>query len=219
MTETQESATHGVTGYESPQGNLYQMNNLASRKATSFSFSIQIRTDEGLSIRGRVNMSTVVPQRASKPVQVVPDIEQEYDDNLSSTPRSAIRFRGTQHKQETSSKEGQTARDTDKLATPVTTKRVSGTTRLLLWVVLILGIAFLINGLIVPAIVSFNNQLHYGDAQIATYDINGSHFITEEDNGRVQIVVSSPDATHNQILVYRSGVSLIMRLSRLVRTG
>ncbi len=33
---------------------------------------------------------TVVPQRASKPVTV--DIEQEYDDTVSTTPRSAVAF-------------------------------------------------------------------------------------------------------------------------------
>ena len=187
-----EKVTHGVTGYEPLQENL-------DKRSTSFSFSLQIRTDEGLSIRGDMNMQQTVPQRAAKPV--TPDVGQEYDDNLTNMPRSAIRFRSTQVKQGSSTdrQPEQKPRTTGPITLP-TTRRVSGSTRFLLWAVLVLGIAFLINGLVVPAFVSFNNQLHYGDAKIATYDLDGRHWLTEEDNGRVRIVVSNPDGSHSQQL-------------------
>ena len=82
-----------------------------------------------------------------------------------------------------------------------TTRRVSGNTRLLLWVVLVLGIAFLFNGLVLPAINNAIEQVRYGDARIATFDINGRSFLTEEQDNKIKIVVSSADNQHNQVLV------------------
>ena len=139
---------------------------------------------------------TMIPQRASKlaaPVTV--DVEQEYDDTASSMPRSAIRYRSST----TQPTQPQT-RTTDVLPTPVTTRRVSGGTRFLLWVVLVLGVTFLFNGLVMPAVQDALTQLKYGDSRISTYDLNGRHFITEETNGRIRIVVSNPDGSHNQVL-------------------
>jgi len=184
----QEEATQSVTGDEPQENIVYQY-------STSFRLSLQIRTDEGLSIRGDANMqkATTIPQRASKPV--TPDIEQEYDDTLGSAPRSAVRIRSTPP-----STSGQKSRTTGPIVAPVTTRRVSGGTRFLLWVVLVLCVAFLINGLVVPALVSFNNQLRYGDAKIATYDLNSRHWLTEENNGRVRIVIGSADGSHTQVL-------------------
>ena len=137
--------------------------------------------------------ATHVPPRASaKPVQGPADVEEEYDDTLATTPRSAVRFRSTQSQETTS-------RSTGPIIAPVT-HRVSGSTRLLLWVVLVLCVAFLVNTLVLPAITSVVSQFRYGNAQIATYDLNGKHWITEEDNGRVRLVVSNPDGTHSQQL-------------------
>ena len=41
-------------------------------------------------------------------------------------------------------------------------------------------------------------QWQYGNDKIATYDLNGKHWITELDNGRVHIVVSNEDGSHSQ---------------------
>ena len=180
-----EEATHGVTGYE-PQETTH------SQRSVNFSFSLQILTREGLSLRGEASMqkNAPVPQRASKPVTV--DIEQEYDDNsVTSMPRSAIRFRST-------TQEPTHTRTTDVL--PRASHRVSGSTRAGLVALLILCCLFLANGIVVPAITSVANRLQYGSALIATYDLNGRHWITEEENGRVRIVVSGLDGSHNQVL-------------------
>ncbi len=187
MNMIEEEAAQSITGFK-PQENT------SNQHSTSFSFSLQIRTEEGLSIRGDMTMQKTVPQRASKPVTVAPDVEQEYDDdNVNQMPRSALRFRSTQTQTESK------PRTTGPIVTPVT-QRVSGSTRLLLWVVLILGIAFLVNGLVLPAISSAIEQVRYGDAKIATYDLDNHHWITEESNGRVRIVVSLPDGSHSQQL-------------------
>jgi len=183
-----EDATRTIAGYE-PQENTH------NQRSVSFSFSLQILTREGLSLKGDATMqkTTTVPQRASKPVTV--DVEQEYDDdNVSTTPRSALRFRSTTQPQLT--------RTTGPIAVaPVTTHHVSGSTRLLLWLVLVLCVAFLVNGIVLPAINDALNQIKYGDARIATYDINEHHFLTEEQDNKVKIVVSSADNQHNQVLV------------------
>jgi len=180
-----EEVTHGVTGYAPLQENTH-------RHSISFCLSVMKRSHEGLSITGDVTMSkTAIPQRASKPV----DIEQVYDDDSasSSMPRSAVRYRATQPQQ--------TVRTTDTLVQQHrTSNRVSGTTRLLLWLLLALCVAFLVNGLVVPAITDAFTQLRYGDARIATFDIDKHHFITEESNGRVRIVVSNADGSHSQQL-------------------
>ena len=188
MIDYEEVTQHGQ-GVESHQEDTTNRQTIS----IGLSFSLFLRSREGLGITGDMTMqktATGIPQRASKPVTV--DIEQEYDDDSAARmPRSAVRFRSTTQPQ---------PRTTDAL--PVaTTRRVSGNTRLLLWIVLVLGIAFLINGIVVPAITDLANQVRYGTARIVPYDINGRHFLTEEDNGRVRIVVSSADNQHNQVLV------------------
>jgi len=135
--------------------------------------------------------TATIPQRASKPV--TPDVEQEYDDTLGSTPRSAVRRRSTLPETK--------PRNTGPIVAPVTTRRVSGGTQFLLWVVLVLCVAFLINGLVVPAISEAFTQIRYGDARIATFDINGRSFITQEQDNKVRIVVVSAGNAHNQVLV------------------
>lgn len=176
--------------------------NTDNRRSISLGFSLQIRTDEGLSIRGDINMqkTSTVPPRASKPAQSTTDVEEQYDDNsVTQMPRSAVRFRSTQ-----TPASQQKAHTTEPIAPPIapaTTRRVSGGTRFLLWVVLVLCIAFLVNGLVLPAINSAIEQIRYGDARIATYDINGRSFITQEQDNKVRIVISSADNQHNQVLV------------------
>jgi len=189
-----EEVTHNVAGYEPLQENTY-------RQSISFSLSLVKRAGESFSITGDATMQkTAVPQRASKPVhvdasQLQLDDDQEYDDNtVAAIPRSAVRFRSTQpqaaHHQPT----------TGPIVAPLVTHRVSGSTRLGLYLLLFLCIAFLVNGLVLPAITDALTQLRYGDARIATYDLNGRHWITEEDNGRMRIVVSNHDGSHNQVL-------------------
>jgi len=180
----EESTAHTVVGYEPHETTVDQ-------RTTSFSFSLQILAREGLSVRGDMTMQkTSVPQRASRPV----DIEQEYDDDsVAKMPRSAIRFRSTQA-------QGPNTGPIQAQGTPVVTHRVSGTTRLLLYLVLVLCVLFLFNGIVWPVIVDIGNQLKYGDAQIATYDLDNHHFITQDDNGKVRIVVSSADNQHTQVL-------------------
>ncbi len=181
-----EEVTHNVAGYEPQETTMNQ-------RSISLSFSLQILAREGFSVRGDATMqkTATVPQRASKPV----DIDQEYDDDsVGSMPRSAIRFRSTQQPQA-----AQTP-TTGPIVAPIVTHRVSGSTRLGLYLLLFLCLAFLVNGLVLPAITDALTQLRYGDARIATYDLNGRHWITEEDNGRMRIVVSTPDGSHNQVL-------------------
>ena len=186
MIDYEEIAAQSFVGFK-PQENTM------NQHSTSFSFSLQILAHEGFSVKGDMGMSkteTIIPQRASKPVQVTP--EEEYDDTLDTTPRSALRFRSTQP-QDTKS------RSTGPIVALVA-HRVSGSTRFLLWVVLVLCVAFLVNGLVTPAITSVVNQFRYGNAQLAAYDINGRHFLTEEDNGHMRIVISRPDGSHTQVL-------------------
>ncbi len=189
MIDYEERAAQSFAGFK-PQENTM------NQHSTSFRFSLQILAHEGFSVKGDMSMSkteTTIPQRASaKPVQGPADVEEEYDDTLDSTPRSALRFRSTQP-QDTWS------RSTGPIVAPVT-HRVSGSTRFLLWVVLVLCVAFLVNGLVLPAVTSVVNQFRYGDAQLATYDINGRHFLTEENNGHMRIVIARPDGSHTQVL-------------------
>ncbi len=198
-----EEATRSMTGYEPLQENTY-------RQSISFSLSFLKRSHEGLSIAGDMSMSktaTAVPQRASKPV----DIEQEYDDDsVTHMPRSAVRFRSTQPQA------AQTP-TTGPIVAPIVTHRVSGSTRLGLYLLLFLCLAFLFNGLLWPVIVDIGNQLKYGDARIATYDIANHHFLTQDDNGKVRIVVSSADNQHNQVLttvVHGVGTHALVTLSQ-----
>ena len=80
-------------------------------------------------------MSTVIPQRASRQTA---DVEQEYDDTLNATPRSQVRFRPTQ---------------TDDVETQPLVEcgnRITGKSRVLLYMLLILCIAFLVSGINSP---------------------------------------------------------------------
>jgi len=172
--------------------------NTDNRRSISLGFSLQIRTSEGLSIKGDMTMqkTSTVPPRASKPTQVTPDVEQEYDDDtVNQMPHSAVRFRSTQ-----APTSQQQARTTGPIATPVVTHRVSGSTRLLLYVLLVLCCLFLLNSVVLPAINDALTQLKYGDSKIATYDLGGRHWITEETNGRLRIIESNPDGSHSQQL-------------------
>jgi len=183
-----EEAAQSITGFK-PQENTKNQN------STSFSFSLQILAHEGFSVKGDIHMqkTATIPSRASKPAQVTPDVEQKYDDDtVNQMPRSAVRFRSTQS-QETKSP------TTGPIVAPVT-QRVSGNTRFLLWVLLMLCIAFVINGVVIPAIHDVSTQLQYGDSKIATYDLNGKHWITEESNGRLRLIDSNPDGSHSQQL-------------------
>lgn len=181
----EEEATRSITGDESHRENTYQ-------RSISLSFSMQILSREGFTLRGDATMqktSTGIPQRASRPPA---DVTQEYDDDtVGGMPRSAVVWRAT-------TTQPQKATTTQPL--PASRHRVSGSTRLLLIVLLVLCCAFLFNGLVMPTIASIANQLKYGDAQIATFDLQNRHWITEETNGKVRIVITSNDSKHNQIL-------------------
>jgi len=187
----EESTTHGVIDHEPQYENLYQ-------QSISFQFSLQIVTREGFSVKGEAFMdktSTTVPQRSSQ--QPVPDIDQEYDDDsVTRTPRSAVRYRSTQPHQPAVSQ----GPNTGPIAAPIVTHRVSGRTRVLLWMVLVLGLAFLFNGIVWPALVDFDNQLTYGNDRIASFDLDQHHFITQEMHNTIRIVVSSAGGQHTQVL-------------------
>ena len=163
-----------------------------------FSFSLQILTREGFSIKGDVTTMTTVPQRTHRPITQPSDV-QEYDDNtIASIPRSVLRHRPIQQPQ---AKTHTTEPIVAPVAqTPIVTHRVSGSTRALLWVVLILGCLFLFNGIVWPTLVSAYNQVKYGDAQIASFDLDQHHFITQDEHSTVKIIVMSADGKHNQVL-------------------
>ncbi len=189
----EESTTHGVTDHESQHENLDQ-------RSISFQFSLQILTREGFSVKGEATMdktSTSVPPRASR--QPVPDIEQEYDDDsVTHMPRSAIRFRSTQPQlAAATASQGPT---TGPIAAPLVTHRVSGGTRVLLWVLLFLCIAFVFDGMVLPVIIDVSNHFTYGNDRIASFDLDRHHFITQETHNTVRIVVSSADGQHMQVL-------------------
>ena len=140
--------------------------------------------------------TTTIPSRVSKPVLSTSDVDEQYDDNsVTQMPRSAMRFRSTH-----APANQQQARTTGPIQAPVVSHRVSGSTRFGLYVLLVLCCLFLFNGIVWPAISDALTQLKYGDSKIATYDLNGRHWITEEANGRLRIIASNPDGSHSQQL-------------------
>ncbi len=140
--------------------------------------------------------TTSVPRRASMQA----DVTEDFDDQLpQAMPRSQIRWRPTQ--QATAGQDVLAPHGCTQDATvPVVSHRVSGTTRASLWIVLILCLAFLFNGIAVPAWENLNNQLHYGDARIASYDIDHRHFVTEDNQGKIRVYIMSEDGQHVQVL-------------------
>ncbi len=168
------------------------------QRSISFRFSLQIIAREGLSVRGDAHMQRTrmdIPQRASRPA----DVTEVFDDlQPQAMPRSQIRWRPTNQAQA-----GQDVTATTTTAPqPIqpTSCRVTGGTRAGLWVLLLLCIAFLFNGIAVPAWENFNNQLHYGDARIASYDIDHRHFVTEDNKGKIRVYIMSQDGQHVQVL-------------------
>lgn len=106
-----------------------------NQRSTSFSFSLQIVAREGLSVRGDMTMQkTSVPQRASRPVQQTPDVEEYDDESVARTPRSAIHWKATETRPQT----------------PPNGNCVTGSTRVGLVVLLVACIAFLVSGMHAP---------------------------------------------------------------------
>jgi len=167
----EESTTHDVASHEPQHENRHQ-------QSLRFQFSLQILTREGFSVKGEASMdktSTSVPQRASR--QPIPDIDQEYDDDsVAHMPRSVLRHRSTQPQPVPSPQ----TPNTGPIVTPVvTTRRVSGGTRVLLWVLLVCCIAFVFDGMVLPAMIDVSNHFTYGNDRIATFDLDRHHFITQ----------------------------------------
>jgi len=194
ITLLEESTTHGVTDHEPQYKNLHQ-------RSIRFQFSLQILPREGFSVKGEASMdktSTSVPSRASR--QPVPDIEQEYDDNsVAQMPRSALRHRSIQpHQQQPVSPQTPNTGPIVPLVVP--TRRVTGWTRFWLWVLLVLGIAFLVDGIVWPALIDLDNHFTYGNDRIASFDLDNHHFLTQETHNTVRIVVTSADGQHTKVL-------------------
>jgi len=183
----QEKATQGITSIESQEP-------ATSQHSVNFSFSLQILAHEGLSVKGDASMqkNTPIPQRASRVQQPTTDVAEEYDDQLFDAPRSAIRWTALDAQPK--------PRTTGPIAEAPQSNRVTGSTRVGLYILLVLCLAFLFSGIVLPAISTVSNQLKYGDARIASYDLDGHSFITEETGGKVRIVVSSADNQHTQVL-------------------
>jgi len=189
------------------------------------SFRLGFDLSEGISFRGDIKMSqNGIPLRTHRPIQQPVKVqEQEYDDTTAQiqqasdveeeeyddtpvaiTPKSVLRHRPTQQQQPQAK-----TRTTEPIVAPVgqkpvvktiVTHRVSGSTRAGLYVVLFLCGLFIFNGIVWPALVSVYNQVKYGDAQIATFDLDQHHFITQDVKGKVKIIVMSADNQHNQVL-------------------
>jgi len=181
----EESTAQSVSDHEPKETTI-------NERSTSFSFSLQIITREGFSVRGDATMTTV-PARASRPSAT--QIDEGLDDIRTSS--SARRY--------TSQAQVQQAPNTGPIVAPVVqtprvTHRVSGSTRALLWVVLLCCIAFVFNGIVWPSFVNAYNQVKYGDAQIATFDLDQHHFMTQDEHGTIKIIVMSADNKHNQVL-------------------
>ena len=146
-------------------------------------------------------MTSPVPQRKSR--EFVPALieEEEYDDTpLGLAPVARALYRPASQPAATTRTmtHALTARPTINAA-PVS-HRVTGTNRLLLWGLLVAMIAAFINGVVFPIFGGISDQLKYGDARIATFDLAGHHWITEKDNDVVRVVVSTADGSHNQVL-------------------
>ncbi len=180
----EESTAHNVASYEPQHENLEQ-------RSISFQFSLQILTREGFSVWGDATMQkTSVPQRASRPVQQATDIDEGLDDVR--TPSSARRYKQTTAHLH--------APNTGPIEAPIVTHRVSGTTRAGLYLLLFFCVVFLLNGIVWPMIVNIGHQLQYGSDNIASFDIDNHHFITQETHGKVRIIVTSADGQHTQDL-------------------
>jgi len=188
----EESTTHGIADHEPQDENQHQ-------HSISFQFSLQILTREGFSVKGEATMnktSTSVPPRASR--QPAPDIDQEYDDDsVTHMPRSAVRFRSTQPQSVPSPQ----TPNTGPIVTPIVpTRRVTGWTRVLLWVLLVLCIAFVFDGMVLPALIDVSNHFAYGNDRIASFDLDQHHFITQETHNTVRLIISSANGQHTQVL-------------------
>ena len=178
--------------------------------SVTLQFSLQLLFREGFSIKGDAFMdktSTSVPPRASR--QSVPDIDQEYDDDtVAKTPRSVLHHRPIQ--QAAATPLAAKTPNTGPIVTPsvVPTRRVTGGTRVLLWVLLIFCIALLVDGIVIPAYVAVSNQFTYGTNCIASFDLDQHLFLTQETHSTVRITVTSADGKHVQVLTMPiSGVS------------
>lgn len=125
-----------------------QQENSTLTTKVGLAFSLHIVPYEGLALKGDIGIykfGTEIPRRASRTVyQQTTDVEQEYDDDVGTTPRSALRYRSVdQHPQE------QPTHTTDELDAPVS-HRISGSSRLALYVLLLLCIAFFVSGIQTP---------------------------------------------------------------------
>jgi len=194
----EESTTHGITGYEPQHENL-------EHRSMSFQFSLQILPREGFSVKGEATMdktSTSVPPRASR--HPSPDIDQEYDDDsVAHMPRSVLHHRPIRqpNQQQQSVAVPPQTPNTGPIVTPIVpTRRVSGWTRVLLWVLLFLCIAFVFDGMVLPILIDVSNHFTYGTDRIASFDLDQHHFLTQETHNTVRIVVSSADGQHTQVL-------------------
>jgi len=193
----EERTTHGVASHEPQHENL-------TYRSTSFQFSLQILSREGFSVKGEATMdktSTSVPPRTSR--QPVPDIDQEYDDSVAKMPRSAIRHRSIhpQPNQQQQSAVPPQPPNTGPIVTPVVPmRRVTGWTRVLLWVLLVCCIAFVFDGMVLPAMIDVSDHFTYGSDRIASFDLDLHHFLTQETHNTVRIVITSADGQHTQVL-------------------
>ncbi len=197
----EERTTYDVADHESHSESIEQ-------HSITFQFSLQLLLSEGFSVKGDAFMnktSTSVPPRASR--QPVPDIDQEYDDDtVAKMPRSVLRHRPIQHPPNQQppavTPSAQQPPNTGPIVAPpiAPTRRVTGGTRVLLYVLLFLCIAFVVDGVVIPAFIALNNQLTYGSDRIASFDLDNHHFLTQENHNTVRITVTSADGQHAQVL-------------------
>ena len=162
-----------------------------------FSFRLNIDFREGFSVKGDVTAMTTVPPRTHRPIMQPADVQEYDDDTVAIAPKSVLRHRPikTHTTEPIQAPIGQKT-----VVKTITTHRVSGSTRFWLYVVLFLCCLVIFNGIVWPGLVHIYNQVKYGDAQIAPYDLDNHHFITQYENSTVKIVVMSADNKHNQVL-------------------